>query len=132
MMKITLKPWMTIPFVCLLILAAGCTSTIRGSQVDAEQAALEQIKTRDDALLAFGTPSNIALDGNDRLYYFTSGMESGGHFGLGSMLWQVIFIGREHLVNDTLIVRVDRNGRVVSFEPLIAQPIRRSKIWPGY
>ena len=130
-MKYTIQMLKMVSAACLLLLAAGCTSTVRGGQPGTELAALEQIKTRNDAFLAFGTPNNIVHDKGDRLYYFISGLESGGGVGLGAIVWSLLFIEREHLVNNTLVVRIDPNGRVVSFEALDAQHIRRSSIWPG-
>ena len=130
-MKHTFPRWTMIPAACILLLAVGCTSTVKGQQPATEQALLDQIKTRDDALLAFGAPDNIVHDKGDRLYYFVSGLQSGGGFGLGTIVWQVLFLGREHEVSDTLIVRVGPDNRVISFETLDAQHIRRSSVWPG-
>lgn len=130
-MNDTFKRWTLMAAAGLLLMTVGCSSTVMGTRPDTEHAALEQIKTRDDALRAFGAPSNIVVEGDHRLYYFVSGLESGGGIGLGWIWWEVLFLGREHMVDDTLIVRVDRSNRVVSFEPLDAQHIRRSSIWPG-
>jgi hypothetical protein len=113
----------------LLLVATACTSGVQGRHED--QIPLDQVKTRNDALKAFGAPDNIARDGKDALYYFVSGLESGGGVGLGNYVWHVLFLGREHLVTDTKIVRVDSKGRVVSIERLDAQQIRRGSIWPG-
>jgi hypothetical protein len=128
-MKTTIRLPIILSTLLLLIIATACTSGVQGRHED--QIPLDQVKTRDDALRAFGAPDNIAQVGKDTLYYFVSGLESGGGVGLGNYVWYLLFLGREHLVTDTKIVRVDAKGRVVSIERLDAQNIRRETIWPG-
>ena len=128
-MKCAIRLPMIVSVFCLLILAAACTSGVQGRQDDGID--LDQVKTRNDAFNAFGAPENIVRDGNDTLYYFVTGLESGGGVGLGNYVWHLLFLGREHLATDTMIVRVDAKGRVVSLKKLDAQNIRRDSIWPG-
>ena len=121
-----------VPAACLILLAAGCTSTTRGEQIliDEETVDLDRNYTLKDVIQAFGAPDNVAPFGEDRLYYFVSAAGSGGGVGIGMILYQVFHFGRDHLVNDTLIVRVDKAGKVVSFENLNSQDIRRGSMWP--
>jgi hypothetical protein len=128
-MKSTIRLPIIASALLLLLVATACTSGVQGRQED--KIPLDQIKTRDDAFRAFGAPDNIVPHGNDTLYYFVSGLESGGGVGLGNYAWYLLFLGREHRATDTRIVRVDAKGRVVSIERLDGQKIRRDSIWPG-
>ena len=131
-MKRINKTFFVIPAACLLLLAAGCTSAIRGEQIliDEETVDLDRGYTLKDVIQAFGAPDNVAPFGEDRLYYFVAAAGSGGGVGIGAIMYQVFHIGRSHTVHDTLIVRVDKAGRVVSFENLNSQDIRRGAMWP--
>lgn len=117
---------------CLLLLAASCTSATRGEQIliDEETVDLDRGYTLQDVIQAFGAPDNIAPSGEDKLYYFVAAAGSGGGVGIGMILYQVFHFGRDHTVHDTLIVRVDKAGKVVSFENLNSQDIRRGTMWP--
>jgi hypothetical protein len=98
--------------------------------IDEETVDLDRGYTLKDVVQAFGVPDNVAPLGEDRLYYFVAGCSSGGGVGIGAILYQVFHFGRSHYVTDTLIVRVDKTGKVVSFENLNSQNIRRGTMWP--
>ena len=129
-MKTTIHSHMIVASVCMLLLAVGCYSSVRGRQGVTEQALLEQIKTKDDAIRTFGAPNNIIPYQGGTRYFFVAGRAGGGGLGLGNIVWRLLFIGREHRVTNTLIVKVDEKEQVLAFETLDADHIRRGSLWP--
>ena len=129
-MKSIVQGIMLVSLLGLFLLAVGCTTTVKGTQIT-EQEALEKIKTRDDAIRILGAPDNIAPygDSGNKLYTFVSGLGSGGGFGIGYMAWQLILVGSDHFINDSFLVLVDKNNRVIKFKELESQHIRTESAW---
>ena len=124
---------LTLPvIICIVLLIpgfTGCKSTVAGDLIVEAAPRPVQLETKADVYQVFGVPSTIRTAGENIDMYYVYNQTAGGSLGIGNMLIGLT-AQRAHTAANTVVFRVNPEGRVVSVNQLRGTGVLRNTFWP--